>query len=355
MIRVFIASVCLFLLEVYIFCAFSPTLLENLTGIDIKYLTFMKTQRRVVHNIQRQNELNLRAEPAIYVLGGSTSREFFPIDDQMKRITGRPFLNMSASNQTLLDSLRLLDNIKGDNNTVIYCLYPFKSMFSAENVPADSRYLMGAYLKYPIASSAVDGLLADVVPRNSATALLTELNVYCYLLKNYMLHKNNKLKYKLAGESTPPLKIAFINSQPPDQHSYHRHTSNRDRLRLKLTNFKKEIGPYLNDNLEINFAHLGNLIEVARQHGHQIKLLELPYSYTFESMYHRELGVYRQHLDAFLQKHPQVPFKRIDFDVYHGREELFYDHAHLLDRGRDYFQPFVETLFEKDPRYDAHP
>ena len=355
MIRVFLTSVCLFLLQIYIFCTVSPTLLEKLTGIDIKYLTFIKPQRRVVHNIQRQNELNLRAEPAIYVLGGSTSREFFPTDDQMKRITGRPFVNMSASSQTLFDSVRLVDNIKGDDNTVIYGLFPFKFMFNSQKVSADSRYLMGAYLKYPVASSAVDGLLADVAPRNSATALLPELNVYCYLLKNYILHKNKNLKYKLAGASTPPLKTVFINSQPPGQHFYHRHPSNRDHLRLKLSNYKKEIGPYLNDNLEINFAYLGNLIEVARQHGHQIKLLELPYSYTFERMYHRQLEIYRQHLDAFLQKHPQVPFKRIDFDVYQGREELFYDHGHLLDRGREYFQPFVETLFEKDPRYAAHP
>ena len=137
MIRVFLTSVCLFLLQIYIFCTVSPTLLEKLTGIDIKYLTFIKPQRRVVHNIQRQNELNLRAEPAIYVLGGSTSREFFPTDDQMKRITGRPFVNMSASSQTLFDSVRLVDNIKGDDNTVIYGLFPFKFMFNSQKVSAD--------------------------------------------------------------------------------------------------------------------------------------------------------------------------------------------------------------------------
>ena len=335
MIRVFISSVCLFLLEVYIFCIFSPTLLEIMVGVDIKYLTFMQKQRRVIHSIQRQNVLNLREEPAIYVLGGSTSREFFPIDDQMKRITGRPFVNMSASNQTLFDSLRLVDNIKGDDNTLIYCLFPFKFMRIAQKVPADSRYLMGAYLKYPVASSAVDGRLADVEPRNLATALLAELNVYCYLLKNYVLHKNIRLKYILVGARTPPLKNAFINSRPPDQHFYHRDASNRDHLILKLFDIKKEIGQYLNDNLDINFTHLGFLIEVARQHGNQIKLLELPYSNTFERMYHRELGIYRQHLDAFLQKHPQVPFKRMDFNAYQGREELFFKYKSRAPRDCD--------------------
>jgi len=355
MMRVLIASVCLFLLEVYLFCTFSPALLESLTGIDIKYLTFTQKQRRVVHNIQRQNILNLTGEPANYVLGGSTSREFFPVDDQMKQITGRPFVNMSTSNQTLFDSLRLVDNIKGPDNTVIYCLFPFKFMRIAQQVPADSRYLMGAYLKYPVTSPAVDDLLADVVPRNSATALLAEFNVYCYLLKNYILDKNMAIQYKLANASTRPLKTVFVNNRPPGQHFYHKYASNRDHLRLTLFNFKKEIGQNLNANLAMNFSHLDHVIRVAQQHGHHIKLLELPYSATFERMYQREIGVYRQHLDAFLKKHTQVPFTRLDFDTYQGREELFYDHGHLLDRGRAYFQPFIETLFEKDHRHAIDP
>lgn len=355
MIRVLIASVCLFLLEVYLLCTFSPALLESLTGIDIKYLTFTQKQRRVIHNIQRQSTLNLTAEPANYVLGGSTSREFFPVDKQMQQITGRPFVNMSTSNQTLFDSLRLVDNIEGADNTVIYCLFPFKFMRIAQHVPADSSYLMGAYLKYPVASSAVDDLLADVAPRNSATALLAELNVYCYLLKNYILDKNRAMQYKLAFASTRPFKKIFVNSRPPGQHFYHRFASNRDRLRLTLFKYKKEIGRNLEDNLAINFAHLDHVLRVAQQHGHHIKLLELPYSATFERMYQREIGVYQQHLDAFLQKHPQVPFKRMDFDTYQGREELFYDHGHLLDRGRAYFQPFIETLFEKHHHHAIDP
>ena len=119
-------------------------------------------------------------------------------------------------------------------------------------------------------------------------------------------------------------------------------------------NIKKEIGSHLEANLKINFTHLGHLIDLARKNGHQIKLLELPYSSTFERMYKRELGIYRQHLDAFLQKHAQVPFMRTGFETYLGREELFYDHGHLLNKGRDYFYPFVETVFEKDIHHAAH-
>jgi hypothetical protein len=354
MIRVLLTSLCLFLLEVYLFCTFSPELLQNFSGIDLKYLTFTGKQRRVVHNIQRQKTLNRQTKPAIYVLGGSTSREFFYVDAQMRRITGRPFVNMSASNQTLFDSLRLADNIQGDDATIIYCLFPFKFMRYAPKVPADSRYLMGAYLKYPVASSALESLLDDVAPRNLATALLAELNVYCYLLKNYVIQKNYNLQYKLAGIPTPPLKTLFINDRPPGQHFYRRQAQNRNHLQLTLLNIKKEIGSNLEANLDINFTHLGHLIDLTQQHGLQIKLLELPYSYTFKRMYQRELGIYRQHLDAFLQIYAQVPFMRIDFEIYQGREELFYDHGHLLDRGRDYFHPLVETVFEEDIRHATH-
>lgn len=354
MIKVLVSSVCLFLLEVYLFYTFSPALLQKFTGIDIKYLTFTDKQRRVIHNIQRQKALNLQAKPPIYVLGGSTSREFFFVDKQMKRITGRPFVNMSASNQTLFDSLRLADNIKGDDATIIYCIFPFKFMRYAPEIPAGSRYLMGAYLKYPVASSAIESLLDEVAPRNLATALLAKLNVYCYLLQNYVIQKNYLLQYKLAGIPTPPLKTLFINDRPPVQHFYRHQAYDRTLLQLTLLNIKKEIGSNLATNLEINFTHLGYLIDLIRQHGQQIKLLELPYSQTFKRMYQRELGIYRQHLDAFLQKHSQVPFMRIDFENYQGREELFYDHGHLLDRGRDYFFPFVETVFEEDIRHAAY-
>ena len=348
MIRLVIASVCLFILEVYLFCVFSPTILQKMTGIDIKYLTFTAKQRRVVYNIQRQDALNLHTEPAIYVLGGSTCREFFFIDEQMSRMAGRPFVNLGASNQTLIDSLRLVDNIKGDNATVLYCLYPMKFMRFSPTVPVDSRYLMGAYLKYPVPSFAVERLLADVTPRNITTALVAELNVYCYLLKNYFLQKNFKLQQKLSRGAGIPLKKLFLDHRPPIQHFYHHQAYHRSRLRLELLNIKKKIGPHLNANLEVNFDHLGRLIDLARQRGQQIRLMELPYSLTFERMFQRELRIYRQHLDAFLQKHSQARFIRIDFDTYRGREELFYDHGHLLDMGRVYFYPFVETLFKKD-------
>jgi hypothetical protein len=344
----------MFLVEVYLFCTFSPALLEHLTGIDIKYLTFTDKQRRVVHNIQRQNALNLKAEPVIYILGGSTSREFFPLDAQMKRAVGHAFVNMSASNQTLIDSLRLVDNVKGDQATIVYCLFPMKLMRFAPKVPADSRYLLGAYLKYPVASPAIDELFADVEPRNLATALMTDLNVYCYLLKNYVLQKNYILQYKLAGITTPPLKTLFINNRPPHQHFYHRRPLDRNYLRQRLFRIKKEIGPHLEDNLEINFRHLGYIVELARQHGHRFKLLELPYSSTYRRMYQRELGIYRQHLKAFLQKYSRVPFARIDYEVYQGSEKLFYDHGHLLDPGREYFYPLIEPLFEENSPHAVH-
>ena len=354
MIRLFITSVCLFLLEVYLFCAFSPQLLQHLTELDIKYLTFTEKQRRVVHNIQRQKALNQQGLAAIYVLGGSTSREFFLKDEQMRHYTGRQFVNMSASSQTLIDSLRLADNINGGNTTVIYCLFPLKFMRFEPDEPADSRYLMGAYLKYPIESFAVEQLLSDVAPRNLATALMVELNVYCYLLKNYVLEKNYSFQKKLVGITATPLKGLFVNQQSPAQHFYHRHAYNRKYLRLKLASIKKEIGPSLSTNLEVNFIHLGHLIGHVQRHGHQIKLLELPYSATFENMFRSELRIYRRHLQAFLDQHPQLSFKRIDFDLYRGREELFYDHGHLLDKGRAFFHPYVDTLFEEDIIHAAH-
>jgi hypothetical protein len=344
MIRVLILSVCLFIAEVFVFIAVSPTLLEYLSGIDIKYLTFTNKQRRAVHNIQRQNALNVNNEPAVYVLGGSTSREFFPVDDQMTRIAGRPFVNMSTASQTIVDSLRLADNIKGKDTAVIYCLFPHKFMrFKPKDLP-DSRYLMGANLKYPIHSSFVDDLLSKVTPRNLATGLLAELNVYCYLFKNYILEKNNIVKKKLAGQSTRPLETLFVNNKPPTQYYYHDRAYNRDRLTNKLMKHKKKIGPHLEHNLKKSFSFLGHIVRIARNNDVKITLVELPYSSTYERLYQRELDVYRQHRDAFLQKYSPLDFKHIDYDTYQGREELFYDHGHLLNRGRNYFKPFAMTL-----------
>jgi hypothetical protein len=355
MIRVLIASVCLFFLEVYLFCTFSPTLLDNLTKIDIKYLTFTEKQRRAVHGIQRLNALHSKAEPAIYVLGGSTSREFFPVDHQMTNIIELPFVNMGSANQTLIDSLRLADNIKGKATTLVYCLFPLKFMrFKPKDLP-DSRFLMGAYLKYPIESPMVYNLLKKVAPRNLATGLVEELNVYCYLLKNYFLDKNRKLTNILAGKSSQSLGTLFVSSRPPIQHFYHRRALNRGYLSARLMTFKKEIGPNLEKNLKINFAFLGHLVKTARNNQVPLILVELPYSSTFERLYRHELDIYRRHRDAFLRKHAPLDYRYIEYSDFQGQEELFYDHGHLLDRGRAYFHPFIKTLFEKDHRHANAP
>jgi hypothetical protein len=284
----------------------------------------------------------------MYVLGGSTSREFFYDDQRMSRIVGHPFVNLGSSSQSLIDSLRLIDNIKSKNATVIYCLYPMKFMRFLSTEPEDSLYLMGAYLKYPVLSPAVESLLADVDPRTWSTALVAELNVYCYLLKNYFFHKNLMLQRKFTSSIDIPFKVLFLDNRPPIQHFYHKQAYDRNLLRLELFKIKKKIGQNLEANLKINFHLLDRFIDIAQQHSHQIRILELPYSYTFERMFERELKIYQQQLNVFLQKHPRIPFKRIDFNVYRGKEELFYDHGHLLDKGRDYFYPFIKELIEED-------
>jgi hypothetical protein len=354
MIRLIIASVLIFLIEVVLFCTFTPAILNHFSGIDIKLLTFTAKQRRVVHNIQRQNEVNLQNAPAIFVLGGSTSREFFFEDARMSQMTGRPFVNLGASSQTLIDSLRLADNVENKNATVLYCLYPMKFMRFSQRVPAESRYLMGAYLKYPITSSAVDNLLADVAPHNMATSLIAELNVFCYLLKNYFLEKNIKLQQMLAGIQSISVGELLIDNRPPIQHFYHQRAYDRNRLRFELLKIKKKIGSSLEANLEANFELLAQLVNLVHKRGQEIILFELPYSYTFERMFQRELSVYRNHLDVFLQDRDLVHFKRIEFDVYQGQEALFYDHGHLLDSGRQYFYPRVERIFGKDLKLAAN-
>ena len=343
MIRIILFSILLFLVEVAVFRAYSGDLLQALAGIDIKYLNFDDKQRRVLDNIQRIEQNNSKDAPIIYTFGSSTTREFFYLDRQMQEDTGKVFVNLGGARQTLYDSIRLLDNIEGSDVTIIYCLFPMRFMRSSLREPVDSRYLMGAYLKYPIESSYIDGMLAEVEPLSYSSALVEELNVFCYLLKNYCIDLSRRLKIRAVYGSRYGSDI-LVNKRPPPQHYYHRRQKGRDSLAKELFVRKKEINLSLEANLQTNFQLLEDFLELCRQRGHTVKLLELPYSSTFNRYFQKEITVYRKFLNDFREQHSSIDFTRIDYSSYQGDEKFFFDHGHLLTRGRDYFNPLIKNF-----------
>lgn len=348
MIRLIIASVILFLIQVGIFCAISPALLEKFIGTDIKYLTLTEKQRRVIYNIQRQKEVNRNLKSAIYILGGSTAREFFPKDNKMKQLMKREFINMAAANQTITDSFRLADNINTPDAIVVYCIYPMKFMRFKSTELAGSKYLMGVNMKYPVPSQRLDDLLAEVKPNSIATSLLPEFNVFIYLMKNYILEKNRTFRYKMRYASTNLLDRMFINPDLPPQHFYDITPYNHNRLILDLLKVKKEIGDSIDKKLEMNFYFLGQIIDLSKSKGQQLKLIELPYSSTVNKMFKKELNVYRRYRDNFLSDYPEIDFYQLPYLSYAKEKDIFYDHGHLLTRGRRFFFPFVERCFSRE-------
>jgi hypothetical protein len=214
---------------------------------------------------------------------------------------------------------------------------------------------MGENLKYPIHSEALEKYLADVRADRTVISLLRPLNIYLYLTRDFFGHKsvriNDPIFHALLQISRfNTLGDLIINSSPPGpflkrRPGYH----NRSYLRRQLENIRQtRIESRLNENLRRNFSHLDKALELAQSRGLNFVIFELPYSKTFRTMYEKELADLDDHLRLFLRNHPGVKFARIDYELYDGKEVLFFDHGHVMDEGRKFFYPYMMNILQNE-------
>ena len=354
MARIFILSIIFFIVQAVVVIQSAPQLYESFLDLDIKYLTFEKRQKAAITHIQQLRKNNKNKSKTIYVLGGSSGREYFKPEEETKDLVPMPLVNICTASQNLLDSIRLIDNINVPGSVVILTFPPFKFMTHSNKMLSSTKYLTGTNLKYPIESRTLDSLLKDVKPANITITLMPSLNALIYLSKSYINHKKDHLLSGLAsiwnGTSNPKtFKNMFVDPLPIPRYLYvDAESADRQKLRKGLQKMRDTgIKGKLSGNLETNLGYLKLLADLAKEKDVKLILYELPYSQTGESIFRSELKIYRKAMNSFLEQHPDIPFFKVEYNLYNGKEELFHDHVHLTGAGREYYHPHVINTFKQ--------
>jgi hypothetical protein len=288
-------------------------------------------------------------------MGGSTAREFFKSNEHMSKVFGMPFYNAASANQEILDSIRLIDNIRVHNSCIIFCIFPLKFMKRMdENIYSRTKYLMGANLKYPIQSRALAEITKNTKPGRLPLGLLPDLNIYLYLLRDFFLHKsfpkNDPIfHYLYKTRSKRPLRSFLMSEKRPAQFLYRKAGyKNRKEVIQKLYYVKKtKVGPFPERNSKTQFDLLQKACDLAKKRHLVFMVFQLPYSSIFNKIYENELIIYRKNMNKFLSNNPHLPYLLIDYSHYKGKEWLFYDHGHVVGRGRNFFYSITLELAKK--------
>lgn len=347
MIKVFLLSILFFTAEVFFFQWAQPFFLSQISSGSFSRLTFTAKQRRLIHYLEKLDKLNEIRSQAVFVVGGSTAREFFLSDKDMSQALGTSFVNMASANQNMFDTIRLVDNINVSGSTIIFCLLPYKLMAKTDYaVLTGTKYMMGENLKYPVLSDAVKDELKNYASPDLLLNLLPDINVYIYLIRDYFTQKrhlkHNPVAHLLLSElGNPSFKSLFVTEKPTFQYLY-QSLGYQDRKKVVQT-FRwmktSKIGPFPDKNMDINLALLEKAIQIGLAKNMRLIAMELPYSSTYHEFFFNEIRVYEDKLSAFFKKHKMVRRISFPYDTYRGEESYFYDYAHLADAGRKFFTP----------------
>ena len=345
MLKVIFLSFFFFLVEVSLFINFKGEILERVTQINLDYLSFKSApQIRVFEGIQKINHANKLQGKKVFILGGSTAREFFLDDNSMSKLLGVEFVNLGVSAQTLIDSIRLIEKIDSKDALVIYAMYPTKFFGQTSNKLHDSKYFYGATYAYPIKSLYADELLEtkNIRAQDSSLEIFSELNVFVALINDFFLRKKKDLTKVLKKEL--PFSRLFINKDHPEQFLYKDLTISDKKLRKKLRTYHKRNKPVLDENLKFHFELLEELIKVSKKKNLKLVLMDLPHSSTCEDVLGELIDAYEINYTKFLQSNPVKRYK-FNLDEFSTSQKYFYDHGHLYDVGREYYLPHsIETI-----------
>ena len=340
MLRIIVLSLFCFILQAAAVLCFQRHHFAALASIDVRYLTLRKAaQKRVFLNIQKVAHANEEKKPAVFLLGGSVAREFFPAEAELGERLSASVYNLAVSAQTLIDSIRLVENIELQDGTIVYPLTPGKFLAPLRDEMRASKYEYGAGFRYPLQSDTVENIFQEhnVSTENMFHRVLRPLNLYTFLLVDSWKQKVKLTKQFLRGESS--LSRVFKDTSTPAQFLYDLDAVPEDRLKRKLARHKKNIRPRIRESLTTRFELLSELIALTRRKGLRFALVELPYGEIYQEVLREEIGVYKEQLDEFVRREGVL---RIPFDNarYGNHQKYFYDHVHLLTAGREYYNTY---------------
>lgn len=263
----------------------------------------------------------------VFLVGGSSAREALTSNESVSAAlsenAAQPhvFINLGTRNQTLAESVVLVDNLPpSDSGLIVFGLHP---IFFRD----DLGDALGAWrgVHYPMDSAALDDVLEGVLgelPRGPS------LDIYRYRawIANYL---SARLRGRNLLRSLDYVNHIYIGHRPPAL------APRLAQVGGKMTGYPQNFG--------LNAKLLEAAITASRKKGYRVLLVSLPRNPVGDrTVLEPYLAHYYQALRGLAQR------ERVEFIDMHGRLQLertaFFDHVHLLSDSRDHFQRYFVDL-----------
>lgn len=343
-IQVVTTSILFFLLQALLFVWSKDVVLKNM----IAFITNPNVDLYDGHNqsfafdiIGDVQENNTHKIKSLYIFGGSSSRSFFCRDfleckerdaKLYEELTGLKTTFSMVSSQTMLDVIRVLDNVSVKDSKILVAMYPQKMLTSLNDMSINkNKYISGSSYLYPLKSKKVDKLANELSlsVNQYHYRLFKDINDVIFLLKSMVAVFNDKNNlninendYKGKNDRT-----IFV------QWKVDRLVENNKSIFKDTIEYKKR--------LKRNFMLLSEVDMLARKKGMDLIIFDVPYCDYLDYVFDKEFNDYYMALDSFTKENPHV--KHIEFvkDDYNNDKELYSDCIHFLDSGRYYYKDYL--------------
>ncbi len=363
--RVFYLSLIFFLIQVC-FVALKPNFVKDIytqlpwEKIPRIFYVGGLHQRRVYTNLKKLHTNNKNKDKAIYILGGSTAREFFLPDDFLHNKLGVKVHNMAGSSQSLYDSLRIIDNIKTPGSVVVYLLYPIK-FYNSELLNAEkANYINGSSYLYPIESRTLDKYFEDqnlFTPKSEYT-IFKSMNVFASTLKSFVPKFPKFIKSLLRGQ-------VKLNKEASKQYLYEKPLTD-DEFKQYAQKVRKNLNRYIDlkteggishynftqfeqgqadklyqKNLEFNAEIMQLIQKVCTDRSLRLVLIEAPLAQRSKKFFGKEIENFNKFRKEKLSNIDYFGLDHFGYSSPYFSDEYFNDIAHLLSSGREYFSDYA--------------
>lgn len=264
----------------------------------------------------------------VFLVGGSSAREALTSNESVSAAlsenAAQPhvFLNLGTRNQTLAESVVLIDNLPpSDSGLIVFGLHP---IFFRDDLGDALDAWRGVH--YPMDSPALNDVLEGVL---GELPHVVSFDVFRYRawIANYL---SARLRSRSLLRSLDYVNHIYIGHRPPAL------APRLAQVGGKMVGYKQNFG--------LNAKLLDAAITVSREKGYRVLLVSLPRNPVGDrTVLEPYLAHYFQALQGLAQR------EGVEFIDMHGRLQLertaFFDHVHLLSDSRDYFQRhFVDLL-----------
>lgn len=257
---------------------------------------------------------------SLFLLGGSTFREFFEPDQTLKEHLGMTVYNLAGSSQAIVDSMRMLKAVQ-NKGTVIYGLFPLKFLISEEGQMSAAKSMWGSAYIYPAYHSELDNLFASLGVKHQSFEhkIYPALNFFIGLLK----------VVRPATQANEPKQYFYTNNKPMGNAQF------RTYLRYYQTAARKKS---LREQLAYNLDLLEALREQSHQQGLKFCVFELPLNERLIADFEHELNVYLSIRNELKKDYCFYSYKENSVEKTFFSSDYFYDGGHLFPYGRQFFR-----------------